>query len=368
MPPINLLVKPASSLCNMRCKYCFYNDVAKNREVKSYDIMSDRVLESLVQKTLSYADGAANYGFQGGEPTLVGLDFYEKLLFLQKKHNHKNISITNSIQTNGYLISEEFASFFAANNFLVGLSLDGPKEAHDALRVDRRGSGTFSKVMRAADLLKKHNARFNILCVVNNFNARHPKRMYEFYKKNGLKYLQFIPLINDFENKPDDYTLNPERYAFFLKILFDNYYNDFLSGDYVSVRMFDNYIRMIMGFAPENCGMSGICSFNLVIESDGGIYPCDFYALDNYRLGNIGENDLKDLLKNKTAINFVEESAYISEGCKACKWFGICRGGCKRYREPFSNGKPSQNIYCESYKEFFEYAFDRMLIMAKKSG
>ena len=169
MPPISVLIKPASSLCNMRCKYCFYADITDNREVKSYGIMSEETLENLIKKAFEYASGSATFAFQGGEPTLAGLDFYRKLLQLEQKYNVKKIPVQNAIQTNGYVIDEEWAKFLAENKFLVGLSLDGTRDIHDSLRVDAAGKGTFSRVEKTAKLFKKHGVEFNILCVAYNF-------------------------------------------------------------------------------------------------------------------------------------------------------------------------------------------------------
>ena len=178
MPSLHLLIKPASSLCNMRCKYCFYSDVSNSREVKSYGMMEDDTLETLVKRAFEYADESVGFAFQGGEPTLVGLSFYERLIALEKTYNTKKIPVYNSIQTNGYAVDDSFAAFFAKHNFLVGLSLDGTKESHDALRVDAEGNGTFGRVLKTAELFQRHGVQFNILCVVNNFVARYPKEVY----------------------------------------------------------------------------------------------------------------------------------------------------------------------------------------------
>ena len=363
MPPINLLIKPASSLCNMRCKYCFYADVASHRDVGSYGIMDTKLLEELVKKALDEAEGFCGFAFQGGEPTLAGLDFYKTLIELEKKYNKKRLPIHNAIQTNGYVINDDWARFFTDNNFLVGLSLDGNRELHDSMRLDANGNGTYNRVVRAAETFDKYNVQYNILCVVNNLVARHPQKVYNSLRRYG--YLQFIPCLDGFDREVRDYSLDPKRYANFLKFTFDNYYSDFRSGHYVSVRNFDNYIMMLSGRPPEACGMTGQCTCYFVVEGDGGVYPCDFYVVDRYRLGSIAENSFAELRESEPARRFVDESKHIDKDCRECEWYPLCRGGCRRNREPFVGGLPAKNIYCEAYREFFDYAYPRLCELAR---
>ena len=363
MPPVNLLIKPASSLCNMRCKYCFYKDVTENRAVDSYGIMTEETLEQMVIKTFAYAEGFAAFVFQGGEPTLAGLDFYKKLIDLQKKYNEKGLPVYNSIQTNGYLIDEEWAEFLAKHNFLTGLSLDGTREIHDSLRVDAAQKGTYDRVTKAAQLLERFGAQFNILCVVSNFAARHPKKVYDSLKK--YKYLQFIPCLDDFDGGTNRFSLTNDRYANFLKVTFSEYYRDFVSGNYVSVRNFDNYIQMLRGNPPESCAMNGVCSCYFVIEGNGDVFPCDFYVLDQWRLGNIHTDNFDQMAQSERAKEFVRCSQYVDPHCRSCRWLQLCRGGCRRNREPFQDGKPRLNIYCESYRSFFAFAYPQMAEMAR---
>ncbi len=199
MPPICLLIKPASGNCNMKCTYCFYHSLAEARQIRSYGMMDGETLELLVRKALEYADGACTFSFQGGEPTLAGLDFYRKLMALEKKYNIKGVQINNSIQTNGVLINAEWAEFLAANRFLTGISLDGPKDIHDACRTGQGGRGSFTGVMEAAAQMDRYKAEYNILCVVTSFTARHINKIYNFYKKHGFRYLQFIPCLDPLE-------------------------------------------------------------------------------------------------------------------------------------------------------------------------
>lgn len=367
MPPISLLIKPASSLCNLRCKYCFYHSVSSQRQTESYGLMSTDMLEELIIKALNYAEGFCTFAFQGGEPTLVGLEFYQKLIELQKKHNKKGVQINNTLQTNGVVIDGNWAKFLACNKFLVGLSLDGPKDIHDKLRVDARGAGSFKAVMNATRLFDKYKVEYNILTVVNAMVARHPSQVYNFFKKNGFRYLQFIQCLDPLGEKPGrhEHSLTPKRYSQFLKAIFDLWYNDLISNNYISIRTFDNYVHMAAGYPPESCNMAGICTCYFVIESNGGVYPCDFYVLDKWYLGNIQEHSFDKLIKSETANRFVETSKHIDEHCKGCKHYSLCRGGCRRTREPFSGGKPDLNYYCLAYKEFFDYAGDRINQIAR---
>lgn len=362
MPPVNLLIKPASSLCNMRCKYCFYADVSRNRDTMSYGIMEEDTLEFLVKQAFDYATGYAGFAFQGGEPTLAGLPFYRKLIALQQKYNSRNLPVYNSIQTNGYALNEEWAAFFAEHHFLVGLSMDGTRDVHDALRVDANGEGTYDIVAKSAALLERFGVSFNILCVVNNYVARHPQKVYNNLKQ--YKFLQFIPCLDDFDGEKRPFSLTPQRYGSFLKATFDLYYQDFMAGNYVSIRNFDNYVRMLQGYLPESCAMNGVCTCYFVIEGDGSVFPCDFYVLDQWKLGNIRDESLSDLLKSGTARDFVSASRHRADACTVCPYFRLCRGGCRREREPFVEEKPGLNRFCESYKSFFAYSTHRMQQMA----
>ncbi len=363
MPPITMLIKPASSLCNMRCKYCFYADVTDHREVKSYGIMSHALLETMVKRALDEAEGLCSFSFQGGEPTLAGLDYFRLLIDLQKKYNTKHLQIRNAIQTNGYIIDEEWAKFFAENHFLVGLSVDGYRELHDSMRIDGAGEGTYARIMKTAALFDRYHVEYNVLCVVNNLVARHPQKVYNALKKFG--YIQFIPCIDGFDGEKQLYSLDGKRYAEFLKTTFDCYYQDFMSGHFVSVRNFDNYVSMLCGQPPEACGMSGFCTCYFVIEGDGSVYPCDFYVLDEFRLGNVATDSFADMRGSEQAKRFTEPSTAVHAQCDGCQWYPICRGGCRRDREPFADGKPDINVHCEAYKAFFPYAIERLQQIAQ---
>ena len=362
MPPLGLLIKPASSNCNLSCKYCFYHSITENRRIKSYGMMSLKTLEILVRKALLYAEYSCTFVFQGGEPTLVGLDFYKVLIELENKFNIKKLKIFNAIQTNGIVIDDKWAEFLADKKFLVGLSLDGPGDIHDINRIDANNKGSFQKIMNTVNLFNKYHVEFNILFVVNSVVVRHSDKIYKFFKKHKFNYLQFIPCLDPINKKPGDqeYSLKPDAYASFLKNLFNLWYEDLMKGNRISIRYFDNIIGMVMGYKPEACGILGVCQSQLIIEADGGVYPCDFYVIDDWHLGNIKEVELDELKNSDKSKRFIEMSKFIDPQCKACKWFNLCRGGCRRNREPFKDENQVLNYYCSSYREFFEAASERI--------
>lgn len=366
MPPIYLLIKPSSSLCNMRCDYCFYCDVAENRQEKSYGFMELSTLETVMEKALAAAELECSFAYQGGEPTLVGLDFFRQSIEFEKKYNKKNLKINHLIQTNGFGMTEEWAAFLKEHNFLVGISLDGTKDTHDAFRHAPGGTGTYQTVKNAISLLKKHQVDFNILTVVHSQTARHIQKIYESYKREGFDYLQFIPCLQPFgqEQEKSPFTLTPKAYGKFMKELFFLWEKDVLAGKTVHIRQFENYIEMLLGYPPESCGMSGVCAPQHVVEASGEVYPCDFYVTDPYRLGNLLTNSFDDLRRRRQELQFLEESRTVDSKCKACRFFPICRGGCKRYREPFQNGSFQLNCFCAAFEDFFEAALPELQKLA----
>lgn len=367
MSPINVLIKPASGSCNLKCKYCFYNNVSQNRKEENYGFMSNEILETLVKNVFEYADFSAGFAFQGGEPTLAGIEFYKNLVKLQKKYNVKKIKVRNAIQTNGIKIDEEWAHFLAENNFLVGLSLDGPREIHDLNRIDINGIGSHKRIEKTIEYFNKHKVEYNVLSVVSKSVARHVEKIYRYYSKKGFYYLQFIPCLDELGEDPgkNQYSLTPHIYGDFLKKLFDLWYKDFMNGKFISIRMFDNIVQMLLGFKPESCDMNGYCSSNLVVEANGSCYPCDFYVIDKWNMGNIAESSIKDLLQGEKAKKFVETSIDIPDDCGKCKFISICRGGCRRHYEPIERKALGKNYFCSAFKEFYAYTIPRFQEIAR---
>ncbi|MDR1157763.1 MAG: anaerobic sulfatase maturase [Oscillospiraceae bacterium] len=367
MKCLSLLIKPVSGNCNLRCRYCFYTDVVSLRKEKGAGMMSLETLERLVYKALSESTQMCVFGFQGGEPTLAGIDFYRELIRFEKQYNTNRVSIRHSLQTNGLLLDSEWCAFLAENKFLTGLSMDGPKFLHDVLRVDGDESGTHSRCLQAARLLTKHKAEFNILTVVTRHLAAHPGKVYQYYKRQGFRHLQFIPCLERLEETDDSHTYSPDnkRCGYFLHRLFDLWYEDFEKGDYYSIRNFDNFIYILAGYPPENCAASGLCSVSPLVEADGSVYPCDFYALDPYRMGSVYTHSFADMLSGDIAMSFIAPSRAIHPACKTCSYYPVCRNGCRRERIHDADGQLGQNRYCAAYRQFFQYTMPRMAHVAR---
>lgn len=283
MPAASILIKPASANCNMDCKYCFYKCLSSHREEYSKGFMKEETLETLVREAIAYADGSLTFAFQGGEPTLAGLDFFQKAVELQQKYNNKKLQIENTIQTNGLLIDEKWARFLGEHRFLVGLSLDGPKKMHDRYRNDAAGQDTFARIMHSVQLLEQYHVDYNVVTVVTNDTAKQASFLYKFWKRNHYPFVQFIPCMDEIKRQDGTqersiYAVEPEQYGKFLCELFDLWYADFVAGEAMDIRMFSNLAQMAAGYPAEECGMNGCCNCYFVVEGDGSVYPCDFIA------------------------------------------------------------------------------------------
>ena len=345
MKNLTLLIKPAAGLCNMHCGYCFYRAESVNRENR---VMLPETADELIRKIGAYRPKALSIVFQGGEPTLAGLDFFRR--FLRQIKETVRCPVGFSLQTNGLLIDDAWAAFFKENGFLIGVSLDGGRRTNDRYRVDKTGESTFGQVLSAISALKKHGVDFNILSVIDDRNAAEIETTWRYFKNHGFRFLQFIPCVDG----EDGVALSPENYETFLKRSFDLWYGDLLRGDYVSVRHIDNYVGILMGRPPESCAMCGICGGYFVAEADGSLYPCDFYCREEYKLGSVFDED--PFAANETQRRFIEGSALIHAHCRDCRWYVLCRGGCRRDR---TDGL-TRNKYCAAYKGFFAYAAGRM--------
>ena len=370
MPAFAVMIKPASGLCNMACRYCFYADESAKRETKSYGVMSLDVLEGVLERVLGYSHGTCTIAFQGGEPTLAGLEFFREAMKLEEKHNINGCRISNAIQTNGTLLDTDWVEFFKENNFLVGISLDGPKDINDENRIFPDGKSTYRKVMQSIQLLESHGVDFNILSVVTSGSARSIRKVYGFFDRQNLEYQQYIPCLDPIgeDRGEHKWSLSIDRFEAYLKNLFDCWYDDLQKGKKRYNRYFDNLIMMISGQRPEACGMSGICSRQYVVEADGSVFPCDFYALDKWKIGNFMEDSMEKIEKRRNELRFIEDSEKPHPDCKSCKWRYLCRGGCKRERESIGDSDTAKNYYCKSYYNFFEYAYPRLVKLASISG
>lgn len=327
---ISVLIKPASSLCNLRCRYCFYTDISENRAAPSRGIMTQETTALLCERINEALEGTgiANISFQGGEPTAAGLSFFNH--FTETMKAYPGIRVNYSLQTNGTLITEEWADFFHEYNFLIGISLDGYQKNTDYFRQDTDNKGVYWQILNTADLLKKKNVEFNILTVVTRQLAEHPKALYQFYRDHKFRYVQLIPCLPSLQSKDDPYALTPETYASFYNGFFDAWVAGVRKGFSMSVNLFDNLYEMLRGRMPYQCGMIGRCTTQFVIEADGDVYPCDFYCLDEHLLGNLKENSFRELAENEQARSFLKGSACTKKPCLQCRYRTLCNGGCRR--------------------------------------
>lgn len=344
--PISVMLKPSSSACNLKCEYCFYASLSEHRDEAFKGMMTAHTAENVIKSALSYANGTDVYfTFQGGEPLLSGMDFFENFLALVEQYNTKGSKITNCIQTNGTLINEQWCEFFSRNNILVGVSLDGDRELNSH-RMYKDGTPSFDDVVQGIELLKKYKVSFNILSVLTSELAQNFKRSYRFFKSLDLHYLQYIPCLSEFGDSSSPFSMSCDDYAYYLTNGYKLYYNEIMRGVPLSVRQFDNYRLLLRGRPAEQCGMNGFCSEQFVVEGDGSVYPCDFYCTNDYYLGNINDTNFSQLKKSDIYTSFIKSSFVHDEKCKTCSYFSLCRGGgCKRNRVDFD--------YCAAYKKFF---------------
>lgn len=359
MKHISFLIKPASSTCNMRCRYCFYADVAEHRETANHGVMDAATIQTVVDRAFALGpDTEVTFAFQGGEPTCAGLDFFRSFCAYVDEHRTRQ-TIHLAIQTNGYVIDDTWAAFLAQHNFLVGVSIDGYPEMHDWLRPDARGEGTMTRVLDAIAALRRAGADFNILTVLTDQLAHHPQKLYRFYKQHKFDFVQLIPCLPGLDKTSDEFSLEPESFASFYKTFFRLWLEDFKRGDHMSVTLFDNVVPLFVGIRPQQCGMLGSCAPQFVVEGNGDVYPCDFYVLDRYRLGNIREDSLESMATCDALRAFLDEPRRDCSQCASCPFERICHKNCKRlntcyYRED----------YC-GYRDFLEYAAPDMVAIAR---
>ena len=368
--PLNfVLVKPSGADCNLGCTYCFYLEKAALYQHTKKHRMSDEVLEELIKQGVAQSNDYVNFTWQGGEPTLMGLDFYKKVIHFEQKYA-KNKSVANALQTNGVLINDAWAEFLGKWNFLVGLSLDGPEHIHDKYRFTAGGKPSWSKVMRAHELLSKHNVDMNAMCCVTDYSADYPEELYNFYKSLGLSWMQFIPVVETDKNDPTkaaDFSLTPEKYGKFLIKIFDLWLNDFENGTPTTVirnieSVFYTYVDMP---APE-CTLLEECGVYPTVEHNGDVYSCDFFVEDEWRLGNIMENDrLVDMINSVTQRRFGRMKKDLPPKCHTCEWYKNCYGGCTkdRVKDARDHGNPR---FCQSTIDFLKHVDPTMKMLARQ--
>lgn len=361
MKQISLLLKPASSLCNLKCRYCFYEDVSANRACPSMGIMQEDTVHALIEKTLQLPVEQVNYCFQGGEPTVAGLPFFQHFVAYVKEKNVDK-KITYAIQTNATMLDEGWYQLFADNHFLVGVSLDGFMENHNRFRKDARQKGTYTTIMHALKQLDKWGIDYNVLTVLTHELSKKPDQLFAFYMKHQIRYVQLIPCLPSLEGNQmtDRFRLTPEDFFQFYKRFFDLWYDAYRRGHYLSVTLFDNLIPMYRGIPPQQCGMLGRCHMQLVVEGNGQVYPCDFYVLDQYCCGNILTDDIEAICKHEAGRRFVQEARQFSPFCATCAFRQMCQGNCKRLAVCYYDDKQC------GYQRFLAYSQARMQAIAQQ--
>lgn len=362
MKKLSFLIKPASSSCNLTCRYCFYADVSEHRQMKSNGVMQEDTMQALIDQALCALDddGELTFAFQGGEPTLAGLGYFRSFTTYVTKNKKAHQKIHYALQTNAMVLNDAWCSFFHEFNFLLGVSLDGYKENHDYFRLTTGSKATYKDVMRAISYLRKHNVPFNILTVLSKQLAKHPKKLYDFYQKQEFAYIQLIPCLAGLDEEKNPFALTPKLFAQFYKQFYAYWLMEMEKGMYRSIGLFDNIIPMFADIPPQQCGMLGSCSLQLVVESDGSIYPCDFYVLDEYKGGNIKDSNLIDIIQSKQMQGFLKEEKTMCSKCATCSFLSICHGNCKRMNSLYFS-----EDYC-GYQEFLTYAYPTIQKIARQ--
>ncbi len=371
-PAFHVMTKPRGAICNLDCDYCFYLRKEDLYQGSSFR-MTNKTLESYVRQYIAAQRAPeVNFAWQGGEPTLMGIDFFRRAAACQKKYARPGMRIENALQTNGTLLDDEWCKFFAENHFLIGISLDGPREAHDFYRKDKGGAPTFERVLRAIQLLKKHQVDFNILTCVSAANVEQPLAVYHFLRDEiGAEYIQFIPIVER-ENETgfqEGTALTPrsitgEQYGRFLISIFDEWLRRDVGR--VFVQMFDTALGRWLGAPGGLCVFQETCGLALALEHNGDVYSCDHFVEPRHRLGNLLETLLTELVGSVQQKQFgLDKRESLPHYCRECPVLFACNGGCPKDRTELSpDGEPGLNHLCGGFKTFFTHVDEPMRIMA----
>ena len=380
--PLYVMLKPAGAHCNLACKYCYYLEKNNLYQNSHRHLMTDEMLE---QFTREYIEAQTMpqvlFTWHGGEPLMRSIDFYKKALALQKKYAHGK-QIDNVIQTNGTLLTDEWCEFFAQNHWLVGISIDGPQEYHDHYRVTPDGKPSWEKVMQGISLLKKHRVEWNAMAVVNAYNAEHPLEFYHFFRDNGCQYLQFTPIVERLTKHEDGRTLAsladdreipladasvpPQQWGNFLCTIFDDWVRHDVGKTFVEI--FDCTLANWMGVLPGICAYSKECGHAGVMEHNGDVYSCDHFVFPEYKLGNIREQSLIDMLygEKQQAFSRLKHTS-LPRQCKECDMEFACHGECPKNRfEKDKYGEPGLNYLCQGYYQYYTHVAPYMDFMKRE--
>ncbi len=371
--PFHILAKPIGPICNLDCEYCFYLRKVElfqddHPGVDAYR-MSEETLERFTRQYLACQHPDApevNFAWQGGEPTLLGVDFFRKAVEFQKKYAPEGVRITNSFQTNGVLLNDEWCSFFKEEGFLIGLSVDGPEELHDRFRKDKGGKGSFRRVMKGLEALKRHEVEFNTLTVVQSDNGSHPAKVYRFLKEIGSWFMQFIPIVEPEHGGSVSYrTVRPKQWGAFLNGIFD----EWIRGDIgtIYVQHFELMMGLAMGYPASLCVHSPVCGRAVAIEHNGNLYSCDHFVYPANLLGSIYERTLSEMIDGEFQSGFgLDKERKLPGYCRRCNYLRYCYGGCPSDRcKRTPDGKPGLNWSCEGYKAFYAYTEPYFRAMAQ---
>lgn len=357
--PFHVLNKPIGPICNIECDYCFYLEKEQlyAHKKKSDFRMSEEVLEQHIKQYFASQPGPnIEFAWQGGEPTLMGLDFFKKAADLQQKYKPEGWTVTSTMQTNGMLLTPEWCEFLRENNFLIGISIDGPADVHDCYRVDKRREPTHEKVMKGLRLLQEHKVEYNILCVVNDVNGKRPVDVYNFFKDAGAEFLQFIPIVEHLgDGKVTDRSVPPEEYGIFLREIFDEWIRKDVGKIYVQI--FEECFKVWLGYPAGLCIFRETCGDATALEHNGDLYACDHYVFDEYRLGNIMDTDMSELVFSPQQRKFATDKRdLLPKFCRECDVKFMCNGGCPKNRiRKTPDGEDGLNYLCAGYKIFFHH-------------
>lgn len=373
------MTKPAGALCNLACKYCYYLEKSKLYTNNPRHVMSDELLERFTRDYIAMQTSPnVLFTWHGGETLMRPISFYKKALELQKKYAGGR-NIDNSIQTNGTLITEEWARFFKENHFLVGVSIDGPQDFHDEYRKTRTGKPSFLQVMKGIQWLNRYGVEWNAMAVVNDFNGDYPLDFYHFFKEIGCHYIQFTPVVERYYRHPDgrmlaspidgavaeltDFSVSPEQWGKFLCTLFDEWVRNDV-GEYF-VQIFDSTLAGWMGVPPSLCSMDETCGHAGVIEFNGDVYACDHYVFPEFKLGNIYQDTLTNMMYSERQMRFGNNKRdLLTRQCRECDFLFACHGECPRNRFAQSrDGEDGQNYLCAGYYEYFQHVAPYMDFM-----
>jgi uncharacterized protein len=360
MRPFSLLVKPASADCNLRCKYCFYLDRCELYPEAPRHRMSDEVLERMLSTFLATPQPQHSIGWQGGEPTLMGLDFFRRVTDLQQQYGRHGVSVSNGLQTNTTLIDDEWAKHLAKYNFLVGVSIDGPPAIHDKYRTFVNGRGAHADVLRGLDCLKRNRAEYNVLTLVSQSNVKHPVDVYHYLRDDlGVTFHQYIECVEfQSDGSLQPFAITGKEWGNFLCAIYDEWVK---CGDTrrVSIRLFDSLLTLMVDGYANVCAMGQSCQSYLVVEHNGDVYPCDFFVRPDLKLGNIMEDSWDSLLNSPTFVEFGERKKQWNDKCAGCEYLKFCAGCCPKNRPTQGQDSSQLSALCDGWMQFYEHALPK---------